>query len=62
MDKNAVLEIGLGVLLGGIFLIVLHNLFGGWLAKHGNAIHGCMPDGVEKPLPPPMEEPEHYES
>ncbi len=45
IDKNAVAEIALGVLAGGLILLTLHCLFGGWLASQGAEITGYKTDG-----------------
>jgi len=45
VDKSAVIEIALGVLIAGAVLMVLGGLFGGWIASHGATITGKKADG-----------------
>lgn len=42
---TAVIEIALGVLIGGVLLIAIQGLVGGWIAKHGVEIHGAKTSG-----------------
>ncbi len=43
VSGTAVLEVALGVIVGGIVVVVFANLFGGWLQKQGLAITGEHP-------------------
>ena len=47
VDKSAVIEIALGVLIAGTILMVLSGLFGGWIASHGVTITGKKTDGSD---------------
>ncbi len=47
IDTGTVIEIALGVVLGGIIVGILSHMFGGWFAQHGIEIHGVKPDGTE---------------
>lgn len=33
------------IVLAGVIIVALYSLFGGWLAKHGAAIHGSNANG-----------------
>jgi len=45
VDKSAVAEIVIGVLIAGTLLMILGGLFGGWIASHGATITGKKSDG-----------------
>jgi len=45
IEWSTVVEVGLGILIAGVVLIAVHNLFGGWVASHGSKITGKSPDG-----------------
>ncbi len=48
VSGTAVLEVALGVALGGLVVAALFGMFSGWLAKHGAAITGEHPAVLTK--------------
>ena len=46
IEISTIIEVAIGIVIGGIIVGILHSMFGGWFAAHGADIHGLTPAGT----------------